>query len=100
MPDSAGDVLMINSLIHNVKRLYPDKKIYIFTKPQYFHMIDDNPDVEKVLPYQPQIDNCYVLEGRGDSKGYFDMAFFPHSTTQRTYSYTHNGKDKTQFKLR
>ena len=27
MPDSAGDVLMINSLIHNVKRLYPDKKI-------------------------------------------------------------------------
>ena len=100
MPDSAGDVLMINSLIHNVKRLYPDKKIYIFTKPQYFHMIDDNPDVEKVLPYQPQIDNCYVLEGRGDSKGYFDMAFFPHSTTQRTYSYTHNGKDKTEFNLR
>ena len=63
-------------------------------------MIDDNPDVEKVLPYQPHIDNCYVLEGRGDSKGYFDIAFFPHSTTQRTYSYTHNGKDKTQFKLR
>lgn len=100
MPDSAGDVLMINSLIHNVKKLYPDKKIYIFTKPKYFHMIDDNPDVEKVLPYQPQIDNCYILEGKGDSKGYFDIAFFPHYTTQKTYSYTHNGKDKTQFKLR
>jgi glycosyltransferase involved in cell wall biosynthesis len=100
MPDSAGDVLMINSLIHNVKKLYPDKKIYVFTKPQYFHMIDDNPDLEKVLPYQPEIDNCYVLEGRGDNQGYFDIAFFPHATTQRTYSYTHNGKDKTQFKLR
>jgi hypothetical protein len=100
MPDSAGDVLMINSLIHNVKRLYPDKKIYVFTKPQYFHMIDDNPDLEKVLPYQPQIDNCYVLEGRGDSQGHFDIAFLPHATTQRTYSYTHNGKDKTEFNLR
>ena len=100
MPDSAGDVLMINSLIHNVKKLYPDKKIYVFTKPQYFHMIDDNPDLEKVLPYQPQIDSCYVLEGRGGDLGYFDIAFLPHATTQKTYSYTHNGKDKTQFKLR
>ena len=100
IPDSAGDVLMINSLIHNVKRLYPDKKIYVFTKPQYFHMIDDNPDLEKVLPYQPQIDNCYVLEGRGGDLGHFDIAFLPHATTQKTYSYTHNGKDKTQFKLR
>ena len=100
IPDSAGDVLMINSLIHNVKRLYPDKKIYVFTKPQYFHMIDDNPDLEKVLPYQPQIDNCYVLEGRGGDLGHFDIAFLPHATTQKTYSYTHNRKDKTQFKLR
>tara|TARA_Y100000361_G_scaffold34575_1_gene29031 strand:+ start:608 stop:2269 length:1662 start_codon:yes stop_codon:yes gene_type:complete len=100
IPDSAGDVLMINSLIHNVKRLYPDKKIYVFTKPQYFPMIDDNPDLEKVLPYQPQIDNCYVLEGRGGDLGHFDIAFLPHATTQKTYSYTHNGKDKTQFKLR
>ena len=100
IPDSAGDVLMINSLIHNLKQLYPDKKIYVFTKPEYFGMIDDHPDLEKVLPYQPQIDNCYVLEGRGDDDGYFDMAFLPHATTQRTYSYTHNGKDKTQFKLR
>ena len=100
IPDSAGDVLMINSLIHNVKRLYPDKKIYVFTKPQYFPMIDDNPDLEKVLPYQPQIDNCYVLEGRGGDLGHFDIAFLPHATTQKTYSYTHNGKDKTEFKLR
>jgi len=91
---------MVNSLIHNLKQLYPDKKIYVFTKPEYFGMIDDHPDLEKVLPYQPQIDNCYVLEGRGDDDGYFDMAFLPHATTQRTYSYTHNGKDKTQFKLR
>ena len=100
IPDSAGDVLMINSLIHNVNRLYPDKKIYVFTKPQYFHMIDDNPDLEKVLPYQPQIDNCYVLDGRGGYLAHFDIAFLPHATTQKTYSYTHNGKDKTQFKLR
>ena len=30
IPDSAGDVLMVNSLIHNLKQLYPDKKIYVF----------------------------------------------------------------------
>ena len=91
---------MVNSLLTNLKDLYADKKIYVFTKPDFFHMLDDHPAVERLLPYQEQIDNCYYLEGRGEHEGYFDMAFFPHTTTQKTYSYTHNGKDKTQFELR
>ena len=91
---------MINSLMSNLKSLYPKKNIYVFTKEKYFHMIDDNPHVHKILKFQNGIDNCYILEGRGAQKGYFDIAFLPHCTTQKTYSYTHNGKDKCQFELR
>ena len=100
MPESAGDVLIINSLMGNLKKLYPEKRIYVFTKQEYFHMIDDNPAVHKVLPFQNGIDNLLLLEGRAEHKGFFEIAFLPNIGTQKYLNYLHNGKDKTQFKLR
>jgi len=100
MPESAGDVLIINSLMDNLKSLYPEKNIYVFTKPEFFQMIEDNPNVHKMLAYQPSLENLLMLEGRGNHQGYFEMAFLPNIGTQRHLNYLHNGKDKTQFKLR
>ena len=100
LPESAGDVLILNSLMDNLKELYPDKNIYVFTKPQYYQMIEDNPSVYKLLPYEPTVENLLFLEGRGDHQGYFEMAFLPNIGTQRHLNYLHNGKDKTQFELR
>jgi len=99
LPESAGDILMLNSLMKNLKSLYPDKNIYVFTKPEYYQMIEDNPSVHKILPYQPTLENLLYLEGRGDHEGYFEMAFLPNIGTQRHLNYLHNGKDKTQFEL-
>mgnify|MGYP003646673998 FL=1 len=100
LPESAGDLLILNSLMENLKSLYPDKNIYVFTKPEYYQMIEDNPSVHKLLPYQPNIENLLFLEGRGDHEGYFELAFLPNIGTQRHLNYLHNGKDKTQFELR
>ena len=100
LPESAGDVLILNSLMDYLKELYPDKNIYVFTKPQYYQMIEDNPSVYKLLPYEPTVENLLFLEGRGDHQGYFEMAFLPNIGTQRHLNYLHNGKDKTQFELR
>ena len=100
LPESAGDLLILNSLMENLKSLYPDKNIYVFTKPEYYQMIEDNPSVHKLLPYQPDIENLLYLEGRGDHEGYFELAFLPNIGTQRHLNYLHNGKDKTQFELR
>lgn len=83
MPESAGDLLMINSLLDNFKNLYPDYNIYLITQPQFFPMIDDHPAVHKLIPYQPDFDNILLLEGRGEHKGYFDLAFLPFIETQR-----------------
>ena len=99
MPESAGDVLWINSLMSNLKKLYPSYDIYVFTKTQFFDYIEDHPAVYKVLPYSQEIDNLHFLEGKQDHKGYFDMAFLPHYGTQRFHNYHHNGIDKTQFEL-
>ena len=100
LPESAGDVLILNSLMDNLKSLYPEKNIYVFTNPQFYQMIEDNPNVHKLLPHQQQVENLLFLEGRGDHEGYFDIAFLPNIGTQRNLNYLHNGKDKTQFELR
>ena len=100
LPESAGDLLILNSLMDNLKSLYPDKNIYVFTKPEYYQMIEDNPHVHRLLPYQQSIENLLFLEGRANHQGYFEMAFLPNIGTQRYLNYLHNGKDKTQFELR
>ena len=99
MPESAGDVLSINSLMDNLKKLYPEHDIYIFTKPEFYDYIEDHPSIHKVLPYSTGLDNLHFLEGKSNHKGYFDMAFLPHYGTQRFHNYHHNGLDKTQFEL-
>ena len=99
IPQSAGDVLMVNSLLDNLKVLYPNHDIYILTRPLFFELIEDHPAVHKVLPYQEGIDDLLALEGRGTHPGYFDIAFLPHIGTQKIFNYQHNGKDKTQFSL-
>ena len=100
LPRSAGDVLMANSLMENLQSLYPDKKIFFVTLPENYDLINDNPHVYKVIPYSQNFENLSSIEGRGQNKGIFDMAFLLHSMTQKTHSYIHNGKDKNQFELR
>lgn len=100
MPQSAGDVIWVNSLMNNLKELYPSYDIYVFTKLEYFDFIEDHPAVHKVLNYSEEIDNLHFLEGKENHKGYFDIAFLPHYGTQRFHNYHHNGIDKTQFSLK
>jgi len=100
IPQSGGDVLMVNALLENLKILYKDLNLYIFTDPRFFDLIRDNPAVHKVLPYSPICDNLLFLEGQGSHKGFFEIAFLPYITTQKIYGYHHNGKDKIQFSLK
>jgi glycosyltransferase involved in cell wall biosynthesis len=99
MPQSAGDVLMVNSLLSNLKELYPEYNIYFITLPQFFEIVNEHPAVHKILPYSPIFDNLLFLEGQGSHKGYFEIAFLPFVTTQKHFTYHHNGKDRTQIQL-
>ena len=100
IPQSEVDVLLINSLLKNFKSQYQDYDLYIFTDPQYYPYIDDNPAIYKLMPYNPSIENQLVMEGCNDHEGYFQMVFYPHATTQKSLSYLHNGLDKHQFSLK
>lgn len=100
IPRSETDVLLVNSLLKNLKKQYKKYNIYVFTEPQYFSCIDDNPYVYKILPYSTILENPLMMEGVGEHEGVFEMTFYPHTTTQKNISYIHNGLDKHQFSLR
>ena len=99
IPESAGDVLMVNALLTNLKKTYPDKQIYVITKKEFFPLIDAHPAIYKMINYQDGLDNLLFLEGQGEHEGFFECAFLPFVGTQRFLNYMHNGKDKIQFSL-
>lgn len=99
IPQSETDVFLINSLIKNLQKQYKNYNIYVFTKPEYFQYIEDNPFIHKCLQYTEELENSFILEGVGDHEGFFEMAFYPNTTTQKNICYIHNGMNKHQFSL-
>ncbi len=94
------DVLLINGLITQLKKMYKKHNIYVFTKPEYYQYVDDNTFIHKLLPYSNVLDDTFQLEGIGAHKGLFDLAFYPTTTTQKNPCYVHNGLQKHQFSLK
>lgn len=100
IPESIGDVFMITSLFESFKETYPDYNLYVSTKQEYFDILNGNPFIHKIIPYMQQMENLLWLEGAGDHKGFFEIAFLPHIGTQRILNYLHNGKDIIQFDIK
>ena len=52
-----------------------------------------------MIQYDKNLDNLTTMEGYGNHKGFFEVAFLPFIGTQRMLNYMHNGKDKIQFEI-
>lgn len=100
MPESGGDLFLCTSLFKNLKETYPEYNLYVATKPEFMEILQGNPYIHKILNYIPQMDQLLWLEGVGDHKGYFEVAFLPYGATQRFYNYQHNGKDRITLNLK
>jgi glycosyltransferase involved in cell wall biosynthesis len=99
MPQGLPDVLMINSLLTNLKEAYPDYNIYFATESYFFGAIDSHPAIHKVIPFHPTFNSSLAVEGSSERDGVFEIVFTPHVTTQLTPCYTHNAQDKITFDL-
>lgn len=100
MPENEEDVFLSTSTLKSIKDNYPEHYIFYATKPEYFSILDGNPYIYKVIQYLPQMDDLLWLEGRGNHKGYFDLAFLPYLSSQRYNHYTHNGRSIIPFELK
>ena len=98
MPGSIGDVFLSTAVFRSIKDLYPDYNLYVATTPECFEILDCNPYVHKVIPFQPYMENLMLLEGRKGHDGWFELAFIPYVNTQNILTYMHNGKDKIAYK--
>ena len=96
-PSGAEEVLIATSLLPTIKKQYPDHKIYCFVKAENFALIDSHPDIEKALIFHPKINNPLFLEGKADSKKYFDVVYAPHLSLNNNY--IRNGKDILMYDI-
>lgn len=98
LPEKDEEVIASTSLLPSLCKLYPNHKIFYFTKPAYFDWINGNPYINRVLNYFNKMDDPLYLEGMCSENKYFDMVFAPHLGI-RNFNYTRNGSDKVIFDL-
>jgi len=92
MPESAGDVLMVNSLVPKVQKQYPEFAIYFATKPQFKEFVEHLEGVTW-LPYNQGMEDVFWLTGKGSHEGFFDIAFLCQGQTQRFMNYQWRRED-------
>jgi len=81
MPISAGDVLMSTAVLDGlIKELPENHKIYFATDPRYWNILDGNPHVHKVIPWNQSMINIEIMEE------VFDLVLTPNIATQFTFS--------------
>ena len=100
IPDAIGDVYMATSLFESLKEQYPHYNLYVGTNPNNFDILDGNPYVHKVIPFNENMNNLLWLEGQGEHEGYFEIAFLPYIGTQKIFDYQHNENSNIAFPLK
>ena len=98
-PESLGDCVYFTCLLKDLRETYPDKVIYLATKPQFKEVFQHLVGrlIDKVIDWVPAFDNSMMMEGCGKVPGYFHVVYQPHFLTQRVIDYIHSGEDKTNI---
>lgn len=81
MPMSTGDVFISTAVIDGLKKELPeDAKIYFATQPQYMGVLEGNPNIYKVIPWNETMVNMDLTES------VFDLVLTPNVATQYVFS--------------
>jgi hypothetical protein len=101
IPKDAGDVYLATSLLPSINRLYPDYNLYFACEDKFKDIILGNPHVHKWVPFCQSMEQGVWLEGSGNHKGWFEVAYVPFLITQQNLSsWLHNDKkDKLDLEL-
>jgi hypothetical protein len=96
MPRSIGDCFLSTAIFGSLRKMYPvsDWDLYVSSLPEYKDIFNGNPNITNWIPYSESMENHMLMEGIGDHKGWFDICFTPHISTQRSMNYIHNGTNK------
>lgn len=70
-PQHAGDVLLTTATIQSLKKKYPTHNIYYATNNHYFSLIENHPDIHKLINFREFMMNVGLLEK------VFDLVYAP-----------------------
>lgn len=92
LKESIGDIIISTSVLPQIRESYPAElyNIYYACDPQYFELLDLNPNIDKTLPYQPWMENEITCTGSGKTKGFFDHYISLGVFTQKYLNYLTN----------
>ncbi len=98
-PQSAGDILLVTSLLKSIRSQFPpdEWKLYFACQSEFSDILSGNEFIDKVIPYHQLMDNQLYMEGKGSDLGFVDICLNPYFATQRLLSYTHNGYEVNQL---
>ena len=92
LPESLGDCILATALLPDIREVYPDKVIYFITKPHFKDVFLGNPNINRVIDWQPFMDNTMMMEDQ-----YFEQFIQLHVQNQRFINYLRGGNDKTSI---
>lgn len=92
LKESIGDLILSTALLESFRRNYPQDKwnIYFGTSPQYKEVFDGNKNIDRVLDYQPFMENEIICTGQGKNKGWFDAYCHLGNSMQHKLNYLTN----------
>jgi hypothetical protein len=96
MPRSIGDCFLSTAIFQSLREIYPqeDWDLYVSSEPEFKSIFNGNKNITKWIPYYSEMEDHMRMEGNGEHKGWFDICFTPHISTQRSMNYIHNGINK------
>jgi glycosyltransferase involved in cell wall biosynthesis len=76
-PGSLGECLDSLVVLNKLEEKYPKEEWDYYISTVFPQMFDHLEFVKKTIPYNPAFEDVLAMEGIGDHKGFFDMAFHP-----------------------
>ena len=91
-PMSAGDILYATATLKSLRESYKSDEwnIYFACQPEFFELLDLNPYIDAILPFQDFMNNEIACLGQGVNKGLFQGYSFLPAATQRFLNYLGN----------
>ena len=92
LPNNPIELLNCTSLFDNIKKNYPNHNLYVATKQELFQILEGNPLIHKIIPYDDYLNDPNDLE----SKKYFDVVYSPQVNDN---NFHHFSRDKTSYSI-
>jgi hypothetical protein len=92
LKESIGDIILSTALLKSFRLNYSKESwnIYYATLPQYKEILEGNINIDKILDYQPFMEQEIACTGAGKNKGYFDAYAHLGNSQQHKLNYLTN----------